>query len=293
MNFRTCAAIAVLPFLFVAAVMAQIPPASCQFQLLDFPGAQSTEASGINNFGVVVGAYVVRAPARSGFVFHQGQYVTYNVPGSNSTSLFGINNLGWIVGSYRDQSLHSHGFLLRNRQLIKFDVPRAQETIATGINDAGIIVGSFFDGTNNHGFVKIGGIFITLNYPGSTSTVATGINNHGSIVGSFTSATGGGGFLYQNGRFMGVNAPSEGSSTSPAGISISGEIVGQYMEQTVLPHIPRGFIDQSNRFKSVIFGQDQGTFLKGINGSGMIVGTYHQNSPEDFAFRSFVASNCK
>ncbi len=293
MNFRTCAAIAVLFFFLVIAAMAQIQPAGCQFQLLDFPGAQSTEASGINNAGVVVGSYVVHAPARSGFIFHQGQFVTYTVPGSNSTSLFGVNNLGWMVGSYRDQSLHSHGFLLRNRQLTKFDVPRAQETVATGINDAGVIVGSFFDGASNHGFVKIGGTFITLNYPGSTSTVAAGINNHGSIVGSFTSSTGGGGFLYQNGRFMAVNAPREGSSTSPAGISANAEIIGKYMEQTVLPHIPRGFIDQSNAFKSVIFGQDHGTFLKGINGSSMIVGTYHENSPEDFAFRSFIASNCR
>ena len=61
----------------------------------------------------------------------------------------------------------------------------------------------------------------------------------------------------------------------------------------MLPHIPRGFIDQNRGFKSVIFGQDHGTYLKGINGSSMIVGTYHENSPEDFAFRSFVASNCK
>jgi len=293
MNFRTCAAIAILPFFLVVAAMAQIQPASCQFQLLDFPGAQSTEASGINNFGVVVGSYVVHAPARSGFVFHQGQFVTYTVPGSNSTSLFGINSLGWMVGSFRDQNLHSHGFLLRNRQLLKFDAPHAQETVATGINDGGVIVGSYFDGTSNHGFVKIGGAFITLNYPGSTSTVAAGINNHGSIVGSFTSATGGGGFLYQNGHFTAIHVPHAGTSTTPAGISASAEIIGKYMEQTALPPIPRGFIDQNNGFKAVIFGQDHGTYLKGINGSGTIVGTYHENSPEDFAFRSFIASNCK
>jgi len=293
MNIRTCAAIAVLPLLLVVAAMAQIQPASCQFQLLDFPGAQSTEASGINNAGIVVGSYLVRAPARLGFVFHQGQFVTYTVPGSSSTSLFAINNLGWMVGSYRDQNFHSHGFLLRNQQLIKFDVPHAQETIATGINDFGVIVGSFFDGARNHGFVKIGSAFITLNYPGSTSTVALDINNHGSIVGSFTNSTGGGGFLYQNGRFMAVNVPGEGSSTSPAGINAIGTIAGRYMEQAILPHLPRGFIDKNGAFKSVIFGQDHGTFLKGINSSSMIVGTYHQNSPEDFDFRSFIASNCK
>jgi len=77
---------------------------------VDFPGAQNTIPTGINNTGAIVGLYVALPQILHGFILDQQGFSTIDFPGSTSTQVLGINNQGQIVGLYFDSS-GGHGFL--------------------------------------------------------------------------------------------------------------------------------------------------------------------------------------
>ena len=79
-----------------------------------FPGLAGefpTIASGINNFGDVVGFYYPPSPNPQGFLYSHGEYTTIAVPGGRGTLAYSINNAGVIVGSFGDGTGASHGFI--------------------------------------------------------------------------------------------------------------------------------------------------------------------------------------
>jgi len=76
------------------------------------PGATSTEASGINPEGQIVGNYTDAAGTVHGFLLSRGTtFITIDVPGATSTEASGINPRGWIVGNYTDAAGSLHGFV--------------------------------------------------------------------------------------------------------------------------------------------------------------------------------------
>ena len=70
---------------------------------LNYPGAASTFAFGINNAGTIVGDYS-DASGSHGFSLSGTTYTPLNYPGGNNTAASGINNAGTIVGYYSDAS---------------------------------------------------------------------------------------------------------------------------------------------------------------------------------------------
>src|SRR5262249_8648735 len=85
------------------------------YTTLDVPGASLTVAEGINNAGVIVGAYFDAKGNEHGFVLSQGVYTTIDVPKSTATAtatqINSINAQGQIVGFYLDVNGTEHGFL--------------------------------------------------------------------------------------------------------------------------------------------------------------------------------------
>jgi uncharacterized membrane protein len=77
---------------------------------LDYPGAASTKALGLNNMGQVVGEYVDSLGVTHGFVFDGVHYTSFDVPGSVSTVINGINDSGQIVGFFLDTNQNTVGF---------------------------------------------------------------------------------------------------------------------------------------------------------------------------------------
>jgi probable HAF family extracellular repeat protein len=155
----------------------------------------SSEATGINNSGQIVG-FFVDATVHGFFLDVGGSFTTIDVPGATSTSAFGINDSGQIMGIFFDTTGTSHGFLLdTSGSITTIDVPGAsgRETFARGINNSGQIVGYFgMFPTGGHGFLYTGGSFtsIDVDVP-HLETFALGINNSGQIVGSFDSSDAG------------------------------------------------------------------------------------------------------
>ena len=81
---------------------------------IDFPGAQSTQALGINNSGQVVGDYETAFGRSEGFVYSAGVYTHKSILRDRwglPLSFFGINDNGQIVGDYVDKSGHQDAFL--------------------------------------------------------------------------------------------------------------------------------------------------------------------------------------
>jgi len=70
------------------------------FTPLDFPGAVSTEAYGINDSVQIVGNYFDGAGILHGFLKDGTNFISIDYPGAFSTQAFGINDSGQIVGFY-------------------------------------------------------------------------------------------------------------------------------------------------------------------------------------------------
>jgi uncharacterized membrane protein len=75
------------------------------------PGATSTEASGINLEGEIVGSFADSSFITHGFLLDRGNFTAIDVPGSSVTEAAGINPRGDIVGTFIDGGIH--GFVLR------------------------------------------------------------------------------------------------------------------------------------------------------------------------------------
>jgi hypothetical protein len=166
--------------------------------ILDFPGANLTEAVGLNDDGQVVGDYRDANGIFHGFFWDAGQFTTIDVPfpEATTTAPSGINNIGQIVGFYFDNDVselfpngHAHGFLFDNGIFTRFDFPGAVATFPGDLNDAGQIVGIFAADADSIGrsFILDDGTFTTFDAPfsGVVATEVSGINNRGQIVGRY------------------------------------------------------------------------------------------------------------
>jgi len=168
--------------------------------ILNFPGARLTEATGLNDDGIVVGHYADAAGDFHGFVWDSGLFLTFDVPFADATltAPAGINNVGQIVGFYfdnnRTESLpngHAHGFLYDNGTFASFDFPDSTATIPDDINDDGLIVGIYGDeNLVGHSFLFQDDQFVTFEVPfaGAVSTDVSGLNNRGQIVGRYVTS---------------------------------------------------------------------------------------------------------
>src|SRR5262249_15113833 len=72
------------------------------FTAVDFPGATTTIAAGINKSREIVGTYIDSTGKIHGFTDRRGAFTTIDVPGALFTDALGVNDKGLIVGMYAD-----------------------------------------------------------------------------------------------------------------------------------------------------------------------------------------------
>lgn len=129
------------------------------------------------------------------------------------------------------------------------------------VNDNGLIVGQDFTTSNTYrAFVydPNTGTFTFLSPPGATNAIAVGINDNNQIVGSYGSSTGNFGYLYSGGVFSTIS------------------VLGAYQTS------PSQFFSGT------------GTVASGINGAGVIVGSWNPSvtAPETgFIYDGTVFTN--
>jgi hypothetical protein len=134
------------------------------FNRVTVPGAKglgpSLQATGINNSGAVVGAYVPNAKAPTvtdGFLklSASGPFIKLAVPGATSTVALGVNDADWVVGDYVSGGA-THGFIYRlgHGFTTNVDDPNGiGTTVLNGINDENDLVGFY---TNPSGSITFG-----------------------------------------------------------------------------------------------------------------------------------------
>ena len=206
------------------------------FTAIDFPGATTTQAWGINLSGDIVGFYVSADKVTHGFLKSRGQYTSIDFPGAISTAAYGINSRGDIVGTHVDATGlpggGGHGYLLQQGSFTNLDYPGHLNTRTQRISDDGQIVGCFHDtdtmGTM-YGMLMSNGNFKAVDVAASMSN---GVTPGASLVAGFVTdmMTGAShGFLASNGNALPFDFPFS-KLTNAWDISPTGEVVGVYTD---------------------------------------------------------------
>src|SRR5579862_9932821 len=93
----------VLVFALVAAA-ANAPTLTFKFTTIEVKGAQDTRVFGVNNAGVMVGAYIDSSGISHGFMLKSGKVKTLDNSEGSNTNCAGVNKADDIAGYYVNSS---------------------------------------------------------------------------------------------------------------------------------------------------------------------------------------------
>lgn len=185
---------AILCLALTGGAVSQINSSKFRYVSFSFPGATNgTVARGINNFGEIVGYFIIGRSDCSfflscelhGFKVVNGKFTRIDVPGATQTEVLGVNDGGDVAGTFLTSDGHLHGFLLHHTgQLQKIDLPGSSSTFVNGVNNSLTVIGN--NGDDSGGFTWKNGTFTPLNLAIPTngeSQSLNGISNLGVIVG--------------------------------------------------------------------------------------------------------------
>jgi uncharacterized membrane protein len=276
---------------------------------INYPGATSTQARGINTPGEVVGTFVcsstcvnpltgeVSSAGTHGFLLQHGMFTRIDVPGAAATVPRGIGDQGTVVGHYTAAGT-IHGFTYRDGMwTYPIDVPAVlfdnvgspRHTLAVGISPQGDLVGCFHEDnlamTTMHGWLLRNGEFIELvtpHGPGDTKshdpdTMNNGVSATGKVVGFYFSS--GISYIADEAGVVTTFTVDGALFTLAWGINAKGDVVGYYgtnLANTVgVPVSPRGFIrTRDGGFLGLSVQGATETQVFGINDVNEIVGQY-------------------
>jgi hypothetical protein len=162
--------------------------------ILDFPGANETYATGLNDSGTVTGWWNLydsygNTNIQHGFTWKDGTFTDVTFPGADVAGVTGINARGDFVGwwSLSIDAPTGSGFVSSKEKFTSFDVPVVPVvfTQPDDINDRGNIVGQYPYYLGAHGFLKVGDAFTFIDYPPALQTTVWGINSAGQMVGNY------------------------------------------------------------------------------------------------------------
>jgi uncharacterized membrane protein len=201
------------------------------YTTLDYPGATSTSANGINDVGQIVGTTL-------NFAFQYDiatqTFTEIKFPGTGTiTSAQAINNSDTITGALQNSNDGTFlGFRLTQGTYRKLLPAGFTRSSAAGINNNGDILCNAGSNTQSGVFLFNHGQFHALQVPAG-SAVAYGINDNRTFVGAYVAQTGATqGFISQKGGFQPLVFP-HSLSTLATGINNSGAVVGYFLHSIV------------------------------------------------------------
>lgn len=270
-----------------------LPPATqtyYQFTTIDIPGSPyDIRPLGINDQGLVSGAFADATGNYHGFLWQTGRVTTVNAPGWPSTWLYGNNNAGLVVADY-ENSIVSHGCLYNvsaQTWTVLPDIPGKPFNFPSGINNRGTAVGVACDGTdlsNGVAWIWDGSAYSFFTVPGATGrdgTYAMGINDPGQICGRYMDSQGvRHGFLKCGAVITSFDVPGADGGTAFFTINNEGEVVGPYQAAGVF----HGLIMRAGSFATLDVPGARHTGIYGINNQGDLVGTYWDASGRAHGF---------
>lgn len=280
---------AALMFAAVVGAAARADAQNYTYTKIMVPGSTWTEASGINDAGVVVGTYTDALGIAHAFKYENGVYTTIDFPDMAHNYAFGINNAGHIVGSFSPVMPRGpySASLFADGAWSAYDFP-GHETDGRAINASGHIVGIYNAGvgTPDHGFLKVGDTYTGIDFPGAPITYVLGLNDAGLITGTYQDAMGvTRGFVYNGGTYSSIMHPTA-SETVVAGINNANSLVGWKFEGGRTG----SYVLSQGKYRPVIvpFNKATDTEARAINNAGAIVGSYL--APDCVTGCSFLAT---
>jgi hypothetical protein len=166
---------------------------------IDYPGASSTQAYGVNDWEMVIGVYADAQNNPHAFLRRGGHYLNADLPGAPSatTTPLSINDLGEIVGEYiTTPSTNGFGYLQQFTG--SFTLTTAPGSVPEGtffisINNWQQILGAFADSAGvQHNFLKAGSVYQPFDLPArfaASFVSAQTVNDSDSIVGYYLDAS--------------------------------------------------------------------------------------------------------
>jgi len=228
---------------------------------LDFPGATTTTAYGVDGRNIV-GGYLGTS-SYHGFLYDGSSWTTLDMSNMSSFStqaegIQGANIVGYYSGIPGD-----FGFRYNGSSWTTLSYPGSVGTSAEDI-DGSNIVGYYVDSSwNFHGFFYNGTTWTTCDMPGGSFTIVYGIDGNRMVGGSNE-----GGFLFDGLRWTILNPPWAGSFTEPHDID-GANIVGYYYHDAGAS----GFLYDGTTWTTLNMPGASSTYAYGIDGNN-IVGSY-------------------
>jgi hypothetical protein len=257
--------------LFTVAAAAAVSAQPATYHEIKIPGADQTQAMGINNHSQIVGSYQIGG-AGYGFLLSNGKYKQLEFPGGNLTSANAINDSGEIVGSVVLNNA-IQGFTLINGTYQQLSYPGYTHSSATGVNNAGVVVGNYWDTLGSgFGFKYANGEFSEITIPNATNTQIGGINNNGDISGSYFVGSQSYGFILRaNGDLVTISYPGATGESIGTGINSMDQAVGDYVPNPEAQNI-YGYLYSAGSFMRIAYPGAIQTIPEGVNNSGVVVG---------------------
>src|SRR5581483_1774997 len=241
---------------------------------IDYPGATTTWALGINSAGDIVGLYYDSSQNAHGFLLSGGVFTSIDYPGGPSY-LVGINDLGQAVGT-DFQFPFIYDISSQTFQLIQYPVAPVSPA---AINNSGMVVGWLE--TNNaqqFGFIYTPGPSTRLiSTPDAVTTTLTTLDGQGNLIGFSTTAGTSTSFpfSYSHGKYTKIKLDF-GGNPLVNGINNAGtEIVGTYSPN----NSASGFVFnvQTKALQPLRFAHEA-TIPNGVNDAGEVVATFYDAS---------------
>jgi uncharacterized membrane protein len=268
-----------------AAGLCTIGIADYACTILNFSGASSTRATGMNNAGQITGFYELTGT--HAFTYSGSTFTALPDPsGASAVYAFDVNDNGQVAG-YTLSSVGYRGFVRNGTTYTSLAVGGAQNTYAFGIDATGqVVVGASEDASGRatgYRFSFSSGTFDSISMPGAVSTYAYGLNNSGTIAGTYADGSAKAhGFTLSGGAYATVDVPGA-QQTYVLGLNNLGDLVGKYVDSL---SGTRGFVRlESGNFWTFDIAGAGGTFATAINDSRLIAGYFQTGS----TYQGFVA----
>jgi probable HAF family extracellular repeat protein len=258
------------------------------------PGGNYSQAFGVNDRGLIVGASDSSSTLRAVVWSLKGKTEEIGtLPGDVASQAMGVNNRGQVVG-YSSGANGVHGFLWTKKDGMQGlrGLSVSDYTQALGINDLGDIVGI----SGAHAVLWIPGQNATDlgMLPGDTTSFAVAINNHEQVVGVSSKSHKTHGFFWsKSGGMSDIGVLAGGNDDSVAlGINDAGLVVGQAGDgegdRAILWTVGQGLQDLN-----ALLSPDSGVHMVcafAINNRGQIAGfggpenvhVHHFNAPRAY-----------
>lgn len=257
---------------------------------LNIPGSPGTVAYGINDEGLVCGAYPDAAWGMHGFLWQTGRVTYIDVPGWIDTYPWEVNNEGTVVGSYDDEVV-SYAAVCSptNRTWITLpDIPGKPVNGASGINEHGAVVGMAYEGTfssfsNAVSWVWDGRAYSFFTVPGTNGpqeTRANDINDQGQLCGLYLDSRGmKHGFIKAGEVITRFDVPGADDLWGCM-INNEGEVAGSY----IVGGLHHGFIMTAGGLTTFDVPGASQTLVAANNNRGDLVGFYFDASGKAHGF---------